>query len=256
MWARPKTIDFGTKVNIQRNGRMRHIACWSVTLKTVEALFTHVLMIHSSLKKIGTKVAAVAAAVTGMLVATPAKAEQPVDFMKVLVEADHFFRTGEVESGKPKAQPKHDQLMLTLDDPSPKNMGNAWFGVAPKVTLVARDWNQSTKLLGDKMGFIDNVRLAQSTRMVVSRVRLAPTRFTPFMQLGMGQWRVDTRYVPTMAQKVEIAGQLGTGFELRLSRRVQPAAEVSPTTLIRYDVNDQQPRNVLYSALVASRIEF
>lgn len=213
-------------------------------------------MIHSSFKKLGTKVAAVAAAVAGLLVATPAKAEQPVDFMKALVEVDHFFRTGDLESGKPKVQPKHYQHVLTLDDPSPKNMGNAWFGVAPKVTLVARDWSQSTKLAGDKMGFVDNVRLAQSTRMLVSRVRLAPTRFTPFMQLGMGQWRVDTRYVPGMAQKVEIAGQLGTGFEMRVSRRVQLAAEVSATTLIRYNIDDQQPQNVLYSALVASRIEF
>jgi hypothetical protein len=213
-------------------------------------------MIHSSFKKLGIKIAAVAAAAAGMLVATPAKAEQPVDFMKVLVEADHFFRTGEVESGKPKVQPKHEHQQLTLDDPSPKNMGNAWFGVAPKVTLVARDWNQSTRLLGDKMGFIDNVRLAQSTRMVVSRVRLNSARFTPFMQLGVGQWRVDTRYVPNMPQMLEIAGQLGTGFEMRLSKRVQLAAEFSATTLIRYDVNEVQPQNVLYSALMASRIQF
>jgi hypothetical protein len=212
-------------------------------------------MMHSSFKKLGIKIAAVAAAAAGLLVATPAKAEQPVDFMKVLVEADHFFRTGDLESGKPKAQPKHAS-QLTLDDPSPKNMGNAWFGVAPKVTLVARDWSQSTRLLGDKMGFIDNVRLAQSTRMVVSRVRLNSARFTPFMQLGVGQWRVDRRYVPNMPLMVEIAGQLGTGFEMRVSKRVQLAAELSATTLIRYDVNAQQPQNVLYSALMASRIQF
>lgn len=212
-------------------------------------------MIHSSFKKLGIKIAAVAAVAAGLLVATPAKAEQPADFMKVLVEADHFFRTGQVESGKPKIQPKHD-AQLTLDDPSPKNMGNAWFGVAPKVTLVARDWSQSTRLLGDKMGFIDNVRLAQSTRMVVSRVRLNSARFTPFMQLGVGQWRVDRRYVPNMPLMVEIAGQLGTGFEMRISKRVQLAAEFSATTLIRYDVNEQQPQNVLYSALMASRIQF
>jgi hypothetical protein len=212
-------------------------------------------MMHSSFTKLGIKIAAAAAAAASMLVAAPAKAEQPVDFMKVLVEADHFFRTGEVESGKPKVQPKQDP-QLSLDDPSPKNMGNAWFGVAPKVTLVARDWNQSTRLAGDKMGFIDNVRLAQSTRMVVSRVRLNSARFTPFMQLGVGQWRVDRRYVPNMPLMVEIAGQLGTGFEMRVSKRVQLAAEFSATTLIRYDVNEQQPQNVLYSALMASRIQF
>ncbi|MFO0740813.1 MAG: hypothetical protein U0270_33250 [Labilithrix sp.] len=211
-------------------------------------------MIHSTLQKLGTKIAAVAAVAAGLLVATPAEAAPPVDWMKVLVEADHFFRTGDVESGKPKLTSRSPDLKL--DDPSPNNMGNAWFGVAPKVTLVARDWNQSTRLMGDKMGFIDNIRLAQSTRMVVSRVRLNNARFTPFMQLGVGQWRVDTRYVPGLPQIVEIAGQLGTGFEMRITRRWQLAAEVSATTLIRYDVNDQQPQNVLYSALVASRVQF
>lgn len=209
-------------------------------------------MIHSSLNKLGKTIAALAAVATGLLLATPAEASPPVDWMKVLVEVDHFARTGDLESGKPK----HEGQQLTLDDPSPKNMGNAWFGVAPKVTLVARDWSQSTRLLGDKMGFIDNIRLAQSTRMVMSRVRLNSARFTPFMQLGAGQWRVDTRYVPGMRQMVEIAGQLGTGFEMRVNKRWQIAAEVSATTLIRYDINDQQPQNVLYSALVASRVQF
>jgi hypothetical protein len=59
-----------------------------------------------------------------------------------------------------------------------------------------------------------------------------------------------------MPLMVEIAGQLGTGFEMRVSKRVQLAAEFSATTLIRYDVNEQQPQNVLYSALMASRIQF
>lgn len=211
-------------------------------------------MIQTTFKKL----VALAAVAVGVLVTAPARAEQPVDFMKVLVEADRFVRTGNLESGQPKIQPKHESRSprLALDEPSPNNMGNAWFGVAPKVTLVARDWNQSTRLMGDKMGFIDNIRLAQSTRMVVSRVRLNGGKFVPFMQLGAGQWRVDTRYVPMMSQSVEIAGQLGTGFELRLNRRWQLAAEVSATALIRYDINDQQPRNVLYSALLASRIQF
>lgn len=213
-------------------------------------------MIHRSLKTLGTKIASVAAVAATTLVVSPAKAEPPVDWMKVLVEVDHFVRTGEVESGKPKPAKMTPRPDLKVDEPSPSNMGNAWFGIAPKVTLVARDWNQSTRLMGDKMGVLDNVRLAQSTRMVVSRVRLDSARFTPFVQLGVGQWRVDTRYVPGLAQTVEIAGQLGTGFEMRVSKRVQLAAELSATTLIRYNVDDQQPQNVLYSALVASRVQF
>jgi hypothetical protein len=209
-----------------------------------------------TLQKLGPAVAAVALGAATTLVAAPAHADQPVDWNKVLLEVDHFVRSGKVESAQPKTTRRTSEEQLNLDEPNVNNMGNAWFGVAPKVTLVARDWQSSTRLAGDKMGFIDNFRLAASTRMVVSRVRLNSARFTPFMQLGIGQWRVDTRYAPTMNREVEIAGQLGTGFEMRIVKHVQVAAELSATTLIRYDQNEQQPQNVLWSAVVASRVEF
>jgi hypothetical protein len=209
-----------------------------------------------TLQKLGPAVAALAVGAASTLVAAPARADQPVDWNKVLLEVDHFVRSGKVESAQPKTTRRTSEEQLKLDEPNVNNMGNAWFGVAPKVTLVARDWQSSTRLAGDKMGFIDNFRLAASTRMVVSRVRLNSARFTPFMQLGVGQWRVDTRYAPTMNREVEIAGQLGTGFEMRMTKRIQLAAELSATTLIRYDQNDQQPQNVLWSAVVAARAEF
>jgi len=212
---------------------------------------------NCSLKNLGKTLAATAVVAATTFAATPAQADQKVDWTKILREVDHFVRTGSTENPQLKLEPKRQSPQLTIGDPNPQNLGNAWFGVAPRVTLVARDWTSSTRLAGDKMGFLtENIRLAASTRMVVSRVRLNNARFTPFMQLGVGQWRVDTRYVPGMHQTVEVAGQLGTGFELRVSRRVQVAAEVSATTLIRYDINDQQPQNVLWSALIASRVQF
>lgn len=209
-----------------------------------------------SFKNLGKSLLATAAIAATTFAAAPAKADELVDWTKVLREADHFMRTGSTENPQLKLQPKRPSPVASTDDPSPQNMGNAWFGVAPKVTLVARDWTSSTRLAGDKLGFTESMRLAASTRMVVSRVRLNNARFTPFMQIGLGQWRVDTRYAPTMDRTIEVAGQLGVGFELRISRRIQLAAELSKTTLIRYDANDQQPNNVLWSGLVASRIQF
>ncbi|MBX3226787.1 MAG: hypothetical protein KIT84_38790 [Labilithrix sp.] len=212
-----------------------------------------------SLKQLGKTTAAAAALAVTTLTAPPAEAAPKVDWMKVLGEADHWVRTGSTkaaESPQLKLEPKRTSHALPADgDPSPQNMGNAWFGVAPKVTLVARDWTSSTRLIGDKMGFTENMRLAASTRMVVARVRLNNARFTPFMQLGFGQWRVDTRYV-ALDRMVEVAGQLGSGFEMRVTRRIQLAAEVSATTLIRYDIDNQLPQNVLWSAMVASRVQF
>ena len=92
--------------------------------------------------------------------------------------------------------------------------------------------------------------------MVVGRARLTGARIVPFVQVGFGQWRVDTRFNPLTPQEVEVAGQLGTGFEIRLNRRWQVAAELSATSLIREGQYDAQPQNVLWSAMVASRVEF
>lgn len=208
------------------------------------------------LKNLIKTIAATAVAAAATLTATPAKAERPVDWAKVIGEIDHVVRTGSIESPQLKHEAKRQSPQLTIGEPNTQNMGNAWFGVAPKVTIVARDWASSTRLAGDKLGFVDNLRLMNSTRMVVGRVRLNNARFTPFMQLGFGQWRADTRYVPGMERSVEVAGQIGVGFELRVTRRIQIAAEASKTSLIRYDINNQQPQNILWSALIASRIQF
>src|SRR6185437_3198507 len=189
------------------------------------------------------------------LAAVPAHADQGVDWGKLVVEVDHLVRSGTTEAPQSSARRLRGE-QLELEDPSEGNLGNAWFGVAPKVTLVARDWASSTHLAGDKLGLLDSLRLSRSTRMVVGRARLSSARFTPFIQLGFGQWRVDTRYMPMMPQEIEVAGQLGSGFEVRMTRRWQIAAEVTATTLIREGQYDAQPQNVLWSAFLASRVEF
>ena len=215
-------------------------------------------MKSSLLKKIGVKIAASALAAAALLAATPAKADTSVDWAKLIVEVDHLARGAKNAESPQKAQAnKRSQgEKLQLDDPNAGNIGNAWFGVAPKVTLVARDWASSTRLAGDKLGLLDSYRLSASTRMVMGRARLSSARFTPFVQAGFGQWRVDTKINPLTPNEIEFAAQVGTGFEMRVNRRWQIAAELSTTTLIREGAYDQQPQNILWSGMIASRIEF
>jgi hypothetical protein len=201
-----------------------------------------------------TLVAAAAVAIASTTFTHVARADEPrgVDWVKGLVELDELAR-GNAESATSSTRGQQ----LRLEDPSPQNMGNAWFGVAPRVTLVARDWASSTRLVGDRLSVVETMRLSASTRMVVGRARLSATRFTPFLQLGLGQWRVDRNYLPLTPRTIEIAGQLGTGFELRLTRGWQLAAEATVTSLIREgQTNPGVPQTVLWSTFLASRIEF
>lgn len=198
-------------------------------------------------------IAAATAALAALASPNIAKAEPRVDWIKALVELDQLAR------GKPETPAAgHVHRPRPADDPSPNNMGNAWFGVAPTVSLVARDWASSTRLAGERLAFVDEVRLAASTRMVVGRVRLgtSATRFTPFLQVGVGQWRIDRKYMPLLPHTMEIASQLGTGFEMRVTRRWQLATEVSATSLLRDEGSQTLPQTLLWSALVASRLEF
>jgi hypothetical protein len=91
-----------------------------------------------------------------------------------------------------------------------------WVGPTPRVSLVARDWNASQVLWGH-LTVTDQMRLSRSSRMVVSRLRLAGGRLAPFAQIGVGQWRVDTSVVATLPTDVELAGQVGAGFELEVA---------------------------------------
>lgn len=188
-----------------------------------------------------------------------ARADVPpgVDWLKAIVELDQLARGGGKEADGHKNSPaRHSGRPTTTDDPSPQNMGNAWFGVAPRVTLVARDWASSTRLAGDRLSLVDGMRLSASTRMVVGRARLSGTRFTPFLQVGVGQWRVDPNYLPLTPRMVEIASQAGTGFEVRLSQDWQLAVETTVTTLIRDGHHETIPQTMLWSTFVASSIEF
>lgn len=200
-------------------------------------------------------VAGALAALVTTTVVTRAHAEpKSVDWGEVIVELDRSAR-GYAE--KPSAPTSRDPAhgAGAEDDPSPQNMGSAWFGVAPRVTLVARDWASSTRIAGDRLSLVDAMRLSASTRMVVGRARLSGARFTPFIQIGLGQWRVDRRYLPLTPSMIDVASQLGGGVEVRLSRGCQLAAEASATTLIRDGQNDAVPQTILWGTMVAARFD-
>jgi hypothetical protein len=130
------------------------------------------------------------------------------------------------------------------------------FGVSPHLSLVARDWGGSQILIGNLM-LTDQLRLSRSCRMIVSRVRLADGRVAPFMQAGLGQWRVDTDLMPAMPRDVQIAAQLGGGFELGLGEHIAIALETDYTVLYREEHGPQMsPGSRPWVTFLAARALF
>lgn len=131
-----------------------------------------------------------------------------------------------------------------------------WFGLSPHVSLVARDWEGAQLLLGHLV-LTDQLRLSRSSRMVVSRIRLADGRFAPFAHVGLGQWRVDTNLMPVLPRDVELATQVGGGFEIALSRHAALAVEADHTILMR---EHHEPQMVaepyVWGAFLAARALF
>ena len=131
-----------------------------------------------------------------------------------------------------------------------------WLGTTPHVSFVARDWGVSQVLWGH-LTVADQLRLSRSSRMVVTRLRFAGGRLAPFAQVGVGQWRVDTSVIAALPTDVELAGQLGGGFELEIAPRTVLALEADCTGLYR-EGHDAQgvSSGQLWSTLLAARARF
>jgi len=131
-------------------------------------------------------------------------------------------------------------------------------GFAPRMSLVARDWGSSQLLVGN-LTLTDQLRLTRSSRMVVSRVRLAEGRLVPFAQLGIGEWRVDRSLVPALPLNQQLAVQAGAGFELTVTPSVVVALEADWTLLWNDDITSQ-PQTIarpnLWGSLLAARARF
>jgi hypothetical protein len=131
-------------------------------------------------------------------------------------------------------------------------------GLAPRMSLVARDWGASQLLVGN-LTLTDQLRLTRSSRMVVSRVRLAEGRLVPFAQLGIGEWRVDRSLVPALPLNQQLALQAAAGFELTVVPSVVVALEADWTLLWDDDITSQ-PQTIgrpnLWGSLLAARARF
>ena len=133
-----------------------------------------------------------------------------------------------------------------------------WLDLSPRVSLVARDWGETHKIAGgSSLVLTDVMRLTRSSRVLMSRVHLGSGPLVPFVQVAVGQWRVDTNMVPTLPGATEAATQLGAGFELAPVRGVRLACEGSWTRFYREGRDrDALPITKVVSGLFAARADF
>jgi hypothetical protein len=188
--------------------------------------------------------------VAATLVAAPARGDSSLRLSVDWGKLETVLREG------PAALfPQPRESLLSSSERSERN-DMQWFGLSPHVSLVARDWAGAQLLLGH-LTLTDLLRLSRSSRMFVTRVRLADGRFAPFAHVGFGQWRVDTDLMPVLPHDVELAAQVGLGFEVTLSRHAALAIEGDHTILLR---EQREPQMIatphLWGAFLAARALF
>jgi hypothetical protein len=128
------------------------------------------------------------------------------------------------------------------------------FDLSPNASVVARDWRGSMKVIGSRTMLVDDLRPTASNRLVMARLA-TDARLTTFVQAGVGEWRIDTAMFPNARSYSEIAGQVGAGFELRLSSSIRLAGEAQYTMLyhdhLRFSPEEVAP-HILACVLAAS----
>jgi hypothetical protein len=203
-----------------------------------------------------------------MFATTAAQADSEpkgVDWTRVLVDMDTVARKGADVLDTPRCSPAGCLTDTNATAAAPEriqklsvqNTANDLFGFAPTVGLVARDWNNSFKVTGDRLALVDALRLTSSTRMVLGRVRMSNTRIAPFAQVGLGQWRTDPYLMPLTPRYTEIAAQAAGGVELRLVGTWQVALESTMTMLYREQREaGDYPATRMWSTSIASRVDF
>jgi hypothetical protein len=131
------------------------------------------------------------------------------------------------------------------------------FDLSPHASLVARDWRGSMKIAGARRTLIlDDIRPTASSRMLIGRIS-NDARLTTFVQVGVGEWRIDTVMFPYARSYAELAGQMGIGFDVQLAHDVRLAGEAQYTLLFRdlqYTSDEIAPR--ILAAVVALQATF
>jgi hypothetical protein len=196
--------------------------------------------------------------------ADPIGAGGGVDWSRVVSDIEALTRRGADVLDSPRCTPAGCQTDTNATAARPERglrldgqqTANDWFGFKPTVSLVARDWGSSFRVVGDRLALIDALRLTSSTRMILARVRLTDARVAPFAQVGLGQWRTDPYILPLTPRYEEIAAQAAAGVEVRIKGTWQIALESTGTVLHREHGDANLPSAHMWSSTFASRVEF
>lgn len=154
------------------------------------------------------------------------------------------------------SEPTSRGLAATAERPAPEPAAlQPFVDVSPNASVVARDWRGSMKIVGDRTMLVDDLRPTASNRMLVGRLA-TDARLTTFVQVGVGEWRIDPVMFPTARSYSELAGQIGTGFELRLGSNLRIAGEAQYTVLhrdLRFTSDEVAPHMLAFFVAVAGR---
>jgi len=188
-----------------------------------------------------------------------------VDWSRLLSDLDRVARQGADVLDSPRCSPSGCETSTNATAAAPErgfklnvqDTANDLLAFRPAMSLVARDWNSSFRVAGDRLALIDVVRLTTSTRMVLTRVRMSDARIAPFAQVGLGQWRADPVVLWRTPDYEEIAAQAAGGVELRLLGTWQVALETATTVLYREQQNSRDlPSARMWSTMLASSVAF
>ena len=220
-------------------------------------------------KRIVPTLLATALAAGTILSGSPAKAEPKVavDWMRVLTDADTVMKKGADILDSPRCALAGCQTDLNVTAGAPERIrlshvqiaGNSIFELAPRFSLVARDWSFSYKVSRERLALVDETRLTSSSRMVLGRIRLNQSRISPYAQVGLGQWRIDPYLMPLNQRFTEIAAEAALGIEIRVMGTWQLAAQTSTTMLYR---EYREPKDMaapgvqIWNTTLASRVDF
>lgn len=193
-----------------------------------------------------------------------------VDWGRMLADVDQFVNSGSAVLDSPRCALAGCQTETSTTARAPERTSfttsadldrHEWFAVAPKFSLVARDWSSAFRVAGggDRLALVDALRLTSSTRMVMGRVRANHSRISPFVQVGLGQWRIDPYLLPLTQKYSELAAQAGVGIEVRVVGTWQVGIETSTTMLYREyrEARDMaMPYVPIWNTALASRVDF
>ena len=172
------------------------------------------------------RLCALCVAVVGSLLPNRAAADAQIRLSVEWDKLGELLRRRDVESS-PSWRPDADRKVVqAIRDASHSLLdGGPTLG---RWSLVARDWDAARALMG-RMTATDEVKRGRSKRMVLLRGRLLDGPVAPFVQLGLGQWRVDPDTPGAIPHESLVAGQLGVGIEYAIASWLSVALEADCT---------------------------